>query len=345
MMLIRPVSMDDLDALFDLANQAQFGLTTLPKDREYLRKRIRASQRGFERVDDDDPRGESYLFVLEDLEQRRVIGTSGILSKVGGFEPFYMYEIKTERKVSKDEDMNVNVDVRIPYLSLVKQHDGPTEIGSLYLSPEYWGLGLGRLLSLCRFLFLAEYPGRFESEVIAEMRGVINGQGESPLWNAIGQHFFQQSFPQAESLTVKSKKFIAELMPEIPIYIPLLPTEAQQVIGEVHENTKPALAMLQKEGFEYRNFVDIFDGGPAIHCESNRIRSVAESRKVKVGEIASRVESETRLISNCRLDFRTTRGPVEITDQGNTPCATIDQVTALLLGLRVGDDMRFVAAK
>ena len=47
MTVIRPVSFDDLDALVELATLTGFGLTTLPRDREFLHKRISDSQRSF----------------------------------------------------------------------------------------------------------------------------------------------------------------------------------------------------------------------------------------------------------------------------------------------------------
>lgn len=50
MVIIRPVSMNDLDQLEELAGLAGVGLTTLPRDRKFLRKRIRASQIGFENL-------------------------------------------------------------------------------------------------------------------------------------------------------------------------------------------------------------------------------------------------------------------------------------------------------
>jgi arginine N-succinyltransferase len=40
MQVIRPVALQDLDQLLHLATLTGFGLTTLPKDRELLRKRI-----------------------------------------------------------------------------------------------------------------------------------------------------------------------------------------------------------------------------------------------------------------------------------------------------------------
>ena len=37
----------------------------------------------------DNPKGESYLFVMENNNE--LVGICGIISKVGGFEPFYTY--------------------------------------------------------------------------------------------------------------------------------------------------------------------------------------------------------------------------------------------------------------
>ena len=63
----------------------------------------------------------------------------------------------------------------IQVLHLVRQHSGPCEICSLFLAPEHRRAGgnLSRLLSLSRFLFMAEFAKTFEPTVIAEGPGVI----------------------------------------------------------------------------------------------------------------------------------------------------------------------------
>ena len=80
------------------------------------------------------------------------------------------------------------------------------------------------------------------------------------------------------------KAFIAELMPKHPIYTDFLSEEAREVIGQVHPQTAPARAVLEKEGFRYRDYVDIFDGGPTLECEIDRVRAVRKSRLVAVSE-------------------------------------------------------------
>src|SRR5687767_2698947 len=114
MLVIRPVTPADLDALMGLAALTGFGLTSLPADRDFLRRRIRQSQQGFEQMDDTAPRGETYIFVLEDLPTGRVVGTCGIVSKVGGFDPFYAYRI--EREFIASEVLKVRKEIRTLHL-------------------------------------------------------------------------------------------------------------------------------------------------------------------------------------------------------------------------------------
>lgn len=337
MLVVRRVQESDLDPLFELIQKSEYGLTTLKISKDELESRIEKSLFAFTQKS-SKPSGQPYVFVMEDLNSGKIVGTCSIYSKIGGFEPMYSYEIK--ESVHKSNDLDPPVENTMQVLHLREEHNGPTEIGSLFLSPKYWGNGHGRLLSLSRFLFMADFADRFEEEVVAEMRGVVDKDGKSPLWTALGSHFFQIGFPKAETLTSQSKKFIADLMPKHPIYIPLLPEAAREVIGQVHDNTKPALSVLEKEGFEYRNLVDIFDGGPTLHCQMSKINAIIRSKSGTVGAIEKEVAGgQQQLVSNARLDFKTCLGD---TSWNKFSKVTIDQVTALRLGLKVGDKIRCV---
>jgi arginine N-succinyltransferase len=281
MVFIRPVKLSDLDPLQALAAEAGVGLTTLPNDPDILLRRIKKSLRSMEQIP-DRPGGETYLFVMEDVATGNVVGASGIVSKVGGFEPFYAYKIETQ--IAKSKELKVRKEVQV--LHLVRQHNGPAEIGSLYLSPAFRGGDNGRLLQLSRFLFLAEHRDAFEPTVVSELRGVIDSKGRSAFWDALGRHFFDCEFRQADHLSVVSKKFIADLMPRHPIYIPLLPKEAQEAIGQVHESSKPALKNLEREGFHLSGMVDIFDAGPCVSCKRDKIRTVRDSQVAMVTEVS-----------------------------------------------------------
>ena len=332
MVLIRPVIAADLDQLEALAALTGVGLTTLPQNRQYLANRIRHSQRAIESIP-DKPGGESYLFVMEDLATRKIIGTSGIVSKVGGFEPFYSYAIEKTRFHS---DV-ISVNKEVPLLKLHEQHDGPAEIGTLFLHPDFRHGGNGRLLQLVRFLFMAEHPDAFEKTVVSEMRGMSDEQGHSPFWDAIGRHFFDIDFRRADYLSIVNKRFIADLMPRHPIYIPLLPAEAQQVIGVPHEQSKAAVKNLEAEGFRFANQVDIFDAGPVYSCEREKIRTIRESRCGVVKEIDEKVESERMIIATSGKEFRAVQGQVQVCDDG----VRLSGEIADALEIQVGRSVRF----
>jgi arginine N-succinyltransferase len=334
MMVIRPVAAADLDAMVELASLAGAGLTTLPKDRDLLTKRINKSIDSFKAAA-DRPGGESYLFVMEQTSTGRVVGACGITSKVGGFQPFWSYKVESVLF----ESNVIHVRKEVPILKIYEEHDGPCEIGSLFLHPDHRGGGNGRMLQLVRFLFIAEHRERFESTVVSEIRGVLDERGHSPFWDALGQHFFDIDFAEADRLSVVNKKFIAELMPRHPIYIPLLPPAAQVVIGKPHQDSVRAVRNLESEGFAFSNMVDIFDAGPVLSCARDEIRTVRASRKVNVATIgpASAGSSEHMMGTTGAQPFRACKGPVGMRGPegiGITPeCAAA-------LGVGVGDAVR-----
>ncbi len=333
MVVIRPITFADLDQLEHLATLAQFGLTTLPKDRKLLEKRITDSQQSFEKTT-EKPAGEAYLMVMEDLTSGQIVGTCGMVSKVGGFDPFYAYNIETSVHQSKMLDIHKEIQT----LHLVREHSGPCEVGSLFLTHDYRRKGVGRLLSLSRFLFMAQHRSSFESQVIAEMRGVVDEHGRSPFWDALGSHFFQIEYPTADYLSMVDKKFIADLMPTHPIYIPLLPKAAQDVIAQVHPNTQPAVRLLESEGFKFNGMVDIFEAGPVMACPLDQVRTVRLSQKATITRIADDpIDASVSIISNTSRDFRACQSPLAVHSDGGVE---LDKLTAVTLGVKIGDPVR-----
>lgn len=333
MVVVRQVRLEDLDAIIRLVESAGHGLTSMPRDPELLRQRVLDSYEGFQRQA-EKPRGESYLFVLEDQETGEVVGTSGIVSKVGGFEPFYSFRVETHVHESK----YLNVRKEISCLHILAEHSGPCEIGSLFVAPEYRKHGNGRLLSLARFLFMAEHPERFEPFVISELRGVVDDEGRCPFWEALGRHFFDVDFPTADRLSARDKRFISELMPTHPIYIPLLTREAQAVLGQVHPRTRPALKMLRDEGFRDLGMVDLFDGGPVVGCDLRHIRTVRESAVAGVGRTVDReLPGDVYLLAATDPEFRVCLGPMERIEGDRV---TITRESSASLHAGVGDKLR-----
>jgi arginine N-succinyltransferase len=335
--IFRPIRESDLPAVVAMAAAEVSGLTTLPNDPAFLAQRLAESVVAF-RPSVSRPGDQVYLFGLEDVETGEVVGLSGIAAKVGGFDPFYTYEIRRE----KHHHAPLGVQRDFEVLHLVREHSGPSEICSLYLRPEWRRGGHGRLLSLARFLFLAAFPGRFEREVISELRGVSRLDGQAPFWQAVGAHFFDSDFRSADFRSgLGNKAFIADLMPSHPIYSHMLEPEAQQAIAQVHEQTRPARALLEQEGFRYGDRVDIFDAGPLVRARTAEIRTVRERRCGRLAgtrDTASADEMAPHLVANQRLDFRATTGRVE--DRGEAGL-WLDARTAGVLNIQPGDEFSY----
>lgn len=309
---LRPIRMEDLEALKALASSIRGGLTTLPDDPDFLEGKIEESLRAFDpKV--RRPGGEYYLFVLEDRRTGLIRGTSGILSRVGGFDPFYTYELRTETVSHPPLGLNKRIEV----LHLKTDHKGPAEICSLFLHPEARSLGLGRLLSLGRFLFIAAFRQRFAEHIIAELRGWQSDASGSPFWNSVGRHFFDREFHEADFLSgLGNKDFIKDLMPRHPIYVPLLPEAVREVIGRVHPDTEPARRLLEDEGFRFMRQVDIFDAGPLVGAPTGDLRIIRDAATARLRVCTPPADAPRRLIARPQLDFRCTLAPAEWLDDG-----------------------------
>ena len=336
MLLVRPAKANDLEPMAELVSLTRGAITTLPVDRDVLRRRIEQSNKSFA-AEPDRPGGELYLFVLEDTARRgTLLGTASVLGKTGGFEPFYCYEVREEHYQSHV----LTVDKRVRSLHLVEDHNGPSEVGGLFLRPGVRGGGFGRLLSVSRFLFMAARPRAFDSEVIAEIRGVTDESGGSPFWDAVGRHFFGVGFAEADALSFKEKQVIADLMPDHPVYLDMLPRSAREVVGVEHDFATPARRLLESEGFAYRNRVDIFDAGPTLQCALADVRAVRESRRAEVSALldADDERAET-LVANDRLDFAATPAVVREVDDGTVE---LSRAAAEAVDVKPGQSVRYV---
>lgn len=156
---------------------------------------------------------------------------------------------------------------------------------------------------------MAEFPQRFADKLAAENPGMCDEQGHSPFWNAVGRRFFNMEYPQAEQLSGgRSKTFIAELMPQYPIYVPLLPADAQLAIGQLHSVAELPFSILLDEGFETDTYIDIFDGGPTVEARLQTLRTIQSNRRLHVKPSAEKAASAVPyLIANIAVDgFRAT---------------------------------------
>jgi len=168
------------------------------------------------------------------------------------------------------------------------------------------------------------------------MRGVSDENGNSPFWKWLEEHFFSMDFPTADYLTgIGQKVFIAELMPKYPIYVNLLSKDAQAVIGQVHNNTRPAIELLKSEGFTFNGYVDIFDAGPTVEAKVDNIATVRNSHDFIV-EIGEQTGDTMVLLANDKLEnFRATVASMSFDERAKT--VVLSQQVADALQLQTGD--------
>src|SRR5690554_4082703 len=227
-MRIRPIARGDLDELQALARETGVGFTSLPDNRDFLAAKIDSAIAAFEERQPANRR--NYFFVLEEEASGRLAGCCAIEGEVGHEVPFYHYRVGTLAHSSAQLDLHRTIDT----LFLCSDHTGDAEVASLFLRPEYRGGDRrqqrnGALLSMMRWLFMAEFRDRFPDKVLAEMRGVFNERGRSPFWDCLGANFFPMDFDEADRLTgLGQKSFIGELMPKYPIYTPFLSEAARR---------------------------------------------------------------------------------------------------------------------
>ncbi|MEM0515015.1 arginine N-succinyltransferase [Pseudoalteromonas sp. YIC-827] len=334
MMVLRPIRQQDYQELLVIAEESGHGFTSLPLNEELLQNKITRSIESFAKPT-AKAGDEGYLFVLEDSETGEIAGTCGIEAAVGLDDAFYHYHLSKVIHSSRTLGVYKAVDI----LTLCNDYTGATELCTLFLKEKYRQKFNGKLLSKSRFLFINQHRERFADTVIAEMRGVSDEQGSSPFWQWLEEHFFSMDFPTADYLTgIGQKVFIAELMPKYPIYVNLLSKEAQQVVGQVHTNTRPAIELLKSEGFTFNGYVDIFDAGPTVEAKVDNIRTVINSglRTVVIGE--SQGDNAVMVANQNIEDYRALVVEVDL-DGGDDAEIILTQSTADALKVQSGDQV------
>ena len=333
MLILRPIESGDLDSLLTLATQLDS--LNLPADRAFLEERIRISKLSFARQT-KNWREAIYVFVLEDTDAGRCVGTSAIIAKNGRpGAPYFWLAVTTEERRSSELHRSF-VHTK---LQLQSTEDGPTEIGGLVLEPAYRRHKemCGKALSTVRFAYMSLHPDRFEREVIAEMLSPFTDTGANLLWDAFGARFTGLPYREADHLSARTKQFIADLFPRDPVYATLFPERVQASIGATNETAKAALRILEKIGFRYLNQVDPFDGGPYVGAARDAITSVRERRTLVLPGAARDLDAPPAarlalLAAEARQGFRATVVPID--DEG---APFVSQQARDALGVVAGD--------
>ena len=305
MLVVRPAGLADIDALLDLAFLSGKGFTSLPEDRGVLTERLALSAASF--AGQVAPADAWYMLMLTDSDTGEVEGVAGIKGSVGVKRPHFSFRIVTLAQFSPSAGTRFDHQA----LVLVNECSGHSEVGSLFLRPRKRQAGAGSLLARARYALMGMHRELFGPAVMAELRGWFDEQDESPFWKGIASKFFRLPFDEADRMiTSTDGQFILDLAPRHPIYLELVDPVAREAIGAVHRHGVRAHEMLKNEGFVRSGLIDIFDGGPTVTCDRDRIRTIAEARRLPCvagdpGEAAPR-----RLLARGGLaDFRATVVP------------------------------------
>lgn len=321
MIIVRSAKSSDFEGIAVCAHRAGIGMS-LPKDDDLLKKRLEHAEASFQKKV-STPGNEFYLFVLEDTETKQIGGTCAILATIGKEAPFFTF----------------HVDLASGILTFHQYEERTSEICSLYLLPEFRKGGLGKLLSLSRFHFIAAFPERFQKKLMANMRGVVDSQS-SPFWDSIGRNFANCSYECAMTKRIEDEKVMQDLFPVKTIPIPSLPLSAREVIGEVHPHTRPAIKMLLMQGFQKTDEIDPLDGGPILLGERSAIHGVKESHASSVATIIdTEEENHSFLISNNCRNFRVCFGELTLQKDGRV---AISKEVAEALQIQVGQSIRYL---
>lgn len=329
--LIRSIREGDLEELYRLSELVYF--INLPSDREVLKAKIRTSMDSFSGALEDKFARE-YIFVMENLEDNTLVGTSSVIARHGSPESPHMYfELKEIHKYSE----TIHAGFIHKVLRLRFEPDGPTEIGGLIVHPNFRNhrAKLGRQLSYARFLFLKMRRRWFKDRVLSELMPPLTETGESILWEAVGRRFTNLSYYEADVLSRKNKEFVTSLFPKGDIYTVLLPGEARDAIGKVGEGAEPVRHMLERIGFRWREHIDPFDGGPHYWADTDKITLVKNSTKLSVSREA--LKRKGKNLALCAIlkdnEFLCLQTPYEM----NRGRVTLPKHTTEGLGLTPGE--------
>ena len=334
MLVVRPSTFVDLPGIERLLNDTDARVTTLPKERDKLSEKISESDDSFRSTSGAD-RATSFLFVIEDTQSGELHGTSGIDAEAGNGLPFFNYRL--DEVVHASHHLNISAKSNVLFLS--HELTGRTLLRSFSIAPDKKEGDAFDLLSRARLMYMAINPERFSKEIIVEIQGIFDDKGECPFWDAVGRKFFDMDFLTADYYcSVKTKTFMSELIPQHPVYVPLLPPQAAANIGQNHAAANRTCQLLYREGLHKSKFIDPFDGGPVLKGQLQYTHTYRNIRfkKARPSEVIGGMKY---LISNqSQQDFRCVIGTL-VDGIGQTIRIPLDVAQAL--NIREGDDIAY----
>jgi len=258
--VVRNVEEKDISFLCQLAEQSP--LINLPPCRATISEKIQKSLDAF--AGDPPPCDAEYVFVIEDLSCRAVVGVSLIIAQYATPQcPYYYYQTLTE---NTGEGASPHQNHSRHILRLCVETTGWSTIGGLVLDRGYRGLPqkLGKQISLIRFVYMGMFPERFNRHVLSEIMPILAPDGSSPFWEALGKRFTGMEYSEAFQLCRgKNRGFIEAYFPREDV----CPSFSDPAIclgpERMAEFGREEKHIVEKAGLRFLNRLDPMDG--ALH--------------------------------------------------------------------------------
>lgn len=296
--VIRMAEKKDLNALYTLSKFETLG--SLPADKKIIAQIIDNNVKSIfskskKKID------KCYLFILEDLKKKKLIGTGVIQAqKTHNLRANYTFQIIKEKKYSHSLDISVD-HVK---LKLMADYEPLTELGGLLINKTYRGFPnqLGKLLSYSRLFYISQFSNLFSSRLYSEIIPKT-----TDFWKLFSSKFIPLDFYQADLFSKENQEFFSSLLPKEDIYLSLLSKKIQKSIGQVTVSGKKSMYLLKKAGFVFLNTVDPFDGGPCLYGQINSLPFYNKCLKTKIYNLKQASKSKD-IINNTDKYFLISSG-------------------------------------
>ena len=248
---IREINFKDIPDILNLTQD--FPICNLPSQKSQLEKKIQISKQSFNKSLKAYQR--NYIFVLEDLKEKKVIASSQILSYFGPNRSVcYFLEKSGDHLIIKE----------------IKK--GRHQIGGLILKSQYRKSKelLGLQIGLARFLYIKSFPKDFSKKIEVSLTAPIQ-KASNPFWKETGRKFLNKNYLSALKDFQKNRiEFLKAFPKNLKVEIKSLSPKAQLCLNKVHPQTLPVYKGLLKRGFHKSPYYHLLDGG--IYLEADWIK-------------------------------------------------------------------------
>jgi arginine N-succinyltransferase len=215
MLVMRPAQMADLNEVQRLAADSPIGVTSLPDDVERLSDKIALETSFAAEVSFNGEEASS----CSKTRDRKLVGCSAIVASAGYSEPFYSFRNETFVHASRELKIHNKIHFAVP------RPDRQQPADQFLCAARAGGFAVAELNSRGRLLFVASHPERFADSVVTEIVGYSDEMAIRRWEPSVATS--STSTTQERLCGLKSRTFLAELMPHYPIYVPLLPDGAR----------------------------------------------------------------------------------------------------------------------